>query len=135
MDDHYDTLMPVADLRNQLQTQVFVMLQRPVSWVGSEPSEDEKQAVIENASNAVTKRLFALTERRIVTNVQPAWSDAYLLSGAGSTFERARRIANDVYDRAVPVPTAAATLDQNKFLTEVADLLTEVSDEVGFDFR
>ncbi|WP_456507317.1 hypothetical protein [Arthrobacter sp. TE12232] len=135
MDDHYDTLMPVADLRNQLQTQVFVMLQRPVSWVSSEPSEDEKQAVIENASNAVTKRLFALTERRLVTDVQPAWSDAYLLSGAGSTFERARRIANDVYDRAVPVPTAAATLDQNKFLTEIADLLTEVSEEVGFEFR
>lgn len=135
MDDHYDTLMPVADLRNQLQTQVFIMLQRPVSWVGSEPTEDEKQAVIENASNAVTMRLFPLTERRLITEVQPAWSDAYLLSGAGSTFERARRIANDVYDRAVPVPTAAATLDQNRFLTEVADLLMEVSEEVGFEFR
>lgn len=135
MDDHYDTLMPVADLRNHLQTQVFIMLQRPVNWVGTEPDEDEKLAVIENASNSVTKRLFALTERRLVTDVQPDWSNAYLLSGPGSTFERARRVANDVYDRAVPVPTAAATLDQNKFLTEVANLLTEVSEEVGFEFH
>ena len=35
--DQYDSLQPVADLRNQLQVQVYLMLQRPVRWEGGPP--------------------------------------------------------------------------------------------------
>ena len=39
--DQYDSLQPAADLRNQLQVQIYLMLQRPVRWEGGEPSDDD----------------------------------------------------------------------------------------------
>jgi hypothetical protein len=33
--DEYDNLRPVADLRQQLQTRLYVLLQNPVSWAAS----------------------------------------------------------------------------------------------------
>lgn len=124
----YGTLQPVADLRFQLQMQVYLMLQRPVRWEGGEPDDDERQAVIDSMSNAVTKKLIDLTRRRIVEDVRLGWQEAYAQAGRGSTFERARIIANDVYDRGAPIPTVSASPDQNRFLKDVAALITEVAD-------
>jgi hypothetical protein len=54
-DDGYDDLQPVAELRKYLQHQIFLMLQMPVRWEGGNPDEDEKQAIIDAMSNAVTE--------------------------------------------------------------------------------
>lgn len=54
-DDEYDTLRPVADLRFELQLQVYLMLQRPLRWEGGEPDDDAKQQRIDDVSNAVTR--------------------------------------------------------------------------------
>jgi hypothetical protein len=61
--DEYDNLKPVADLRFELQRQVYLMLQRPVRWENGEPSDDERQAIIDEVSNAVTKKLMNLTRQ------------------------------------------------------------------------
>lgn len=45
--DQYDTLQPVAGLRNQMQVQLYLLAQRPVRWEGGEPDDDEKQALID----------------------------------------------------------------------------------------
>ena len=82
-------------------------------------------------SNAVTKRLMELTRRRIVDDARLGWQDAYAQSGSGSTFIRARIIASDVYDRGAPIPTVSASPDQNRFLKDVAALVTEVAQDVG----
>ena len=129
--DQYDSLQPAADLRNQLQVQIYLMLQRPVRWEGGEPSDDDKQAIVDAMSNAVTKRLMELTRRRIVDDARLGWQDAYAQSGSGSTFIRARIIASDVYDRGAPIPTVSASPDQNRFLKDVAALVTEVAQDVG----
>ena len=99
--DQYDSLQPVADLRNQLQIQVYLMLQRPVRWEGGEPSDDEKQAIIDTASNAITEKLMELTRRRLAEDTRLGWQEAYAQRGRGSTFIRARIIAADVYERAL----------------------------------
>ncbi|MFD9012103.1 hypothetical protein [Streptomyces sp. NPDC059552] len=130
--DEYDSLKPVADLRTELQVQIFLMLQSPVRWEGGEPTEEEREAVINEISSAVTGRLYALTEQCLKEDVQNAWLDAYGQRGPKSTFARARIIDADVFGRGAPVPTAAPSADKNSFLKAVADILTEVADETGF---
>ncbi|TDD20772.1 ATP-binding protein [Kribbella turkmenica] len=129
--DEYDNLKPVADLRYNLQMQLYLMLQRPVRWDGGEPGDDEKQAVIDALSNAVTNRLVDLSKRRLGEDVQRGWQEAYAQHGRGSTFERARIIASEVYDRGVPVPTVSASPDQNRFLKDIAKLVGDVAEEHG----
>lgn len=129
-DDEYDTLKPVADLRFELQLQVYLMLQRPVRWEGGEPDDDAKQQIIDEISNAVTRKLFDLTSLRIAEETRLAWQEAYGQYGTGSTFVRARIIASDVYDRGAPVPTVTASPDQNRFLKSVAEAVGEVAEDL-----
>lgn len=131
--DEYDNLEPVADLRCHLRVQVYLMLQRPERWSSGEPGEDEKQATLDALSNAVTNRLVELTKRRLRDEVRTGWQEAYLQKGPGSTFVRARIIANDVYDRGAPISTVSASPDQNRFLRDVADVVEDVVREFGGD--
>lgn len=133
--DEYDNLKPVADMRYQLQMQVYLMLQRPERWSGGEPSDDEKQVTLDALSNAVTNRLVELTKRRLRDEVRAGWQQAYLQKGKGSTFERAKIIANEVYERGVPIPTVSASPDQNRFLRDVAGAVDEVVSEFGGDLE
>ncbi|WP_434740398.1 hypothetical protein [Micromonospora sp. SH-82] len=128
--DEYDNLRPVADLRSALQDQLYRMAQQPVRWTHGEPSDDEKQFVIDELCNAVTKKLFDLTRRRIQDDPQAAWRAAFRLSGKGSTFERARIIATDVYGRGAPTPAASAWADRDRFLQDVEDIFSEVAEEL-----
>ena len=128
--DQYDSLQPVADLRNQLQVQLYLMVQRPVRWEGGEPDDDEKQAIIDTMSNAITNKLIELTRRRLAEDVRLGWQEAYAQHGRGSSFTRARIIAADVYDRGAPIPTVSASPDQNRFLKDVASLVAEVAQQL-----
>ncbi|WP_107076039.1 hypothetical protein [Micromonospora sp. MH33] len=126
----YDNLLPVADLSSQLQTQIYLMLQRPVRWTGEEPpSEAEQEATLDALANAVTQRLIEVSRRQLKDEVRLAWQDAYAQRGVGSTFVRARIISHEVYDRGAPIPTSVASPDQNKFLKAVAEAITEVASE------
>lgn len=129
--DEYDNLKPVADMRYQLQMQVYLMLQRPERWSGGEPSEDEKVATLDALSHAVTNRLVELAKRRLRDEVRAGWQEAYLQKGKGSTFDRARIIATEVYDRGAPIPTVTASPDQNRFMRDVARAVDEVVSEFG----
>jgi len=127
--DEYDGLKPVADLRYALQRQIYLMLQRPVRWDNGEPTDDEKQAILDALSNAITSRLVEFSRRRLAVEARLGWQEAYIQRGPGSTFVRARIIANDVYDRGAPVPSVVASPDQNRFLKDVAQLVAEVAEE------
>ncbi|TWD54058.1 hypothetical protein FB478_103478 [Arthrobacter sp. AG367] len=127
--DEYESLKPVADLRNALQRQVYLMLQQPVRWEGGDPSDDERQAIIDEVQNAVTKKLMRLTRQRLREDVRLGWQEAYVQRGPGSTFDRARIIANEVYDKGAPIPTVSASPDRNSFMNDVASLVAEVAEE------
>jgi hypothetical protein len=127
--DEYDSLRPVADLRTELQVQIFLMLQRPVRWEGGEPTEDERQAVIDEITSSVTGKLYTLTTQRLKEDVQNAWLDAYRQQGVGSTFTRSRIIDAEVFGRGAPIPTVAASPDQNSFLKAVANTVAKVAEE------
>jgi energy-coupling factor transporter ATP-binding protein EcfA2 len=127
--DEYESLKPVADLRNALQRQVYLMLQQPVRWEGGDPSDDERQAIIDEVQNAVTKKLMHLTRQRLKQDVRLGWQEAYVQRGPGSTFDRARIIANEVYDKGAPIPTVSASPDRNSLMNDVASLVSEVAEE------
>ncbi len=130
--DEYDTLKPVADLRKQLQDRLFVLLQNPVTWKPSEPSsDDEKQQVFEALAKGLSQRVLDLASRRIRAERVAQWQDAYNESGSGSSFRRARIIADGVYARAAPVPDVLPSPERNSFLHEVAEAVATVTRECG----
>ncbi len=131
--DEYDDLKPISDLRNQLQEQIYNMLQRPVRWENGKPDDDTERVIIAEISKAVTRRLLMLSHQRLAEDRRLDWEKAYEQRGVGSTFVRARIIAEDVYVRGAPVPGVVASPDQNEFLKAVAELLGEVADELHMD--
>jgi hypothetical protein len=131
IDDQYDTLRPVADLKQQLLQRMYVMLQNPVRWNGPEPTDDDKQRIFDAIAEDLNRRLIELASRRLRTERMADWRSAFDESGAGSTFRRATMIAERVYDRAAPVPDVTPSPDRNAFLKEVADATREAVESKG----
>jgi signal recognition particle receptor subunit beta len=129
--DEYDTLKPVADLRQQLQTRIYVALQNPLTWDGGEPSDDGKQQIFDDLADRISKKLVDLSTRRIRKERVADWQSAYNERGRGSTFVRAKIIVEDIYNRAAPVPDIIPSPERNRFLHEVMDTIQSVADEVG----
>jgi hypothetical protein len=130
-DDEYDTLKPVAELKRELEMQIYRMLQQPVRWEGGEPTEEDKQQVIDGFANAVAKEVYELSARRIDSERKANWREAFSQSGTGSTFVRARIISAEVYDKAAPVPSVVPSPDQNRFLREVSGMVDRVANDRG----
>lgn len=133
--DEYDTLKPVGELKRELDEQIYRMLQQPVTWEGPEPTDQEKQQVIDGLANAIAKEVTDIATRRVNMERREAWREAYAQAGTGSTFVRARIISADVYDRAAPIPTVTPSPDRNSFLHEVADAVSRAAEEQGVRLR
>ena len=129
--DEYDTLKPVGELKRELDQQIYRMLQQPVRWEGPEPTEDQKQQVIDALANAISTEITELSARRLKVERGKAWREAYAQAGAGSTFVRARIISSEIYDRAAPIPNVTPSPDQNSFLHEVAAVVDTVAENQG----
>jgi len=129
--DGYDTLQPVAELKRDLDEQVYRMLGQPIRWEGPDPTDDEKQQIIDECANAIAKEIQDLSSRRIDSERHRAWQEAYAQAGTGSTFVRARIISSEVYGRAAPVPSVTPSPDQNSFLHEVTAIVDQVTEELG----
>jgi hypothetical protein len=130
--DQYDTLRPSSDLRERLKEEIYKTLETPLRWTGGAPTDqDEITAVIDEFSQAFAKRLPDRIRERLSVRPQRTWQDAYVLTGIGSTFVRARRISDDILMRNVPVPGATPSPDQNDFMHAVIGAVDEAAEEVG----
>lgn len=129
--DEYDTLKPVGELKRELDGQIYRMLQQPVRWDGPEPTDDDKQLMIDTLAKEISREVTALCSQRISANRRQAWQEAYAEFGQGSTFRRAAIISSDVYDRAAPIPAVTPSPDQNSFLHEVTALVDTVAANNG----
>jgi len=130
-EDEYRDLRPAASLRHHLEKEIYRTLQRPVRWTGSEPDAEERQAIIDSISNAVTRRLIGLADLLITQEPRADWLRAYEEHGKGSTYRRAQILAEDIYARAVPRPDQHAAYD-NPFVHEVHAAFTEAAAELDF---
>lgn len=134
--DEYDTLRPIANLRNQLRDRLYVLLQNPVAWEPSEPTDDDqKLQVFDEIANALSAKMQDLASRRIRAERMQEWQSAFNQAGRGSSFVRATIIGERIYDRAAPVPDATPSPDRNSFLHEVAAVVDGVCQEKGAELR
>jgi hypothetical protein len=130
--DEYDDLKPVADLRKQLQDRMYVLLQNPLRWEPSEPTDDtQKQQVFDALANTLSTKILDLATRRVRAERLADWQKAFNQSGRGSSFVRASIIGERVYERAAPIPDVTPSPDRNAFLHEVAELLESACRDVG----
>ena len=129
--DEYDTLQPVADLRQELRDRIYVFIQNPLRWEDSEPPEEEKQSIYDTLADNLSRRLLDLSTRRVWRERISEWEHAYYKSGRGSTFVRARIIGNDIYEPAAPVPDVTPSPDRNQFLREVVAEVEAAAEKVG----
>jgi energy-coupling factor transporter ATP-binding protein EcfA2 len=130
--DEYDNLKPVADLRQQLKTRLYVLLQNPVGWDPIEPTDDaDKQQVFDELAEALSERVQDLASRRVRAQRMPEWQTAFNQSGRGSSFVRASIIGERIFDRAAPVPDVIPTPDRNAFLHDVTAMVESVCQELG----
>lgn len=133
--DEYDTLKPVADLHQQLQRRIYVLIQNPIEWEGKEPPDEEKQRIFDALADEVSRRFIDLASRRVWQQRVPQWQEAYRLRGSGSTFVRASMIARDVYEKAAPVPDVTPSPDRNEFLREVVEAVEKGAAQLGIGLR
>ena len=132
LSDEYDNLKPVADLRKQLQDRLYVLLQNPLRWDPTEPTDDaHKQQVFDGLANALSTKTLDLATRRVRAERMPEWQSAFNQSGRGSSYARASIIGERIYERAAPIPDVTPSPDRNSFLHEVAAVVESVCQEVG----
>ena len=129
--DEYDSLRPVADLRQELRDRIYIFIQNPLRWEGPEPSEEDRQIEYDAFADSLSRRLLALSTRRVWCEPINIWERAYHESGRGSTFVRARIIGNDIYEPAAPVPDVTPSPDRNQFLRKVVAEVEAAVEEVG----
>lgn len=133
--DEYDYLKPVKDLQQKLQQKIYIHLQNPLSWTGPEPSDDDKQIIFDQMANDLSSRLLDITSRRLRVERLQEWRGAFGVFGSGSTFQRAKLIAEQVYDRAAPIPDEKPSPDRNAFLDDVANALRASIENAGAQLR
>ena len=133
--DEYDTLKPVADLRQELVEGTYRFIQNPESWDGAEPSEEEEQDKFDRLADSLGRRFLDLSTHCIWKERMEAWQRAYSRCGTGSTFVRAEIIGDEIYERAAPIPEAIPSPDRNRFLREVVSAFEAAAEEVGARFQ
>ncbi|WP_067547152.1 hypothetical protein [Nocardia crassostreae] len=126
MDDHYEHLQPVADLREGLQHRIYGLLQQPARWVGGTPNPSEQQVLIDQIANAVATPLLELSTQLLTKDAREAWIRAYAISGSGSVTKRARIIDGEVFDTYVA---------SGRLLAEVTEIVTVGARRAGVVFE
>ena len=74
--DEYDTLKPVADLRQELVEGIYRFIQNPESWDGAEPSEEEEQDRFDRLADSLGRRFLDLSTHCIWKERMEAWQQA-----------------------------------------------------------
>jgi len=123
--------MPVSDLHKQLGELIYVTIQEPIRWEGDKPDENSQQQTYDEFSSALTGRLLDFASRRVRTEKLDEWQKAFNHAGTGSTFVRAEIIAENIFDKAAPVPNLTPSPDRNKFLHEALALVEETCHELN----
>lgn len=94
-------------------------------------NDDDRQQVYDALADNLARRTLQLATQRVWSERAGDWQNAYDKSGKGSTFVRARIIANDIYVPAAPIPDVTPSPDQNQFLHQVVSEVEAAAQDVG----
>lgn len=132
--DHYAQLTPVADLGRELTHAIRQFIERPLRWEGTDPADDVEQETLDVFAQGVTSRIYRLVSERLYDGPAVEWNRAFALTGPGSTRDRARVIAHEIYERAAPIPGEFASPERTEFLQAVRAAVLEAAEEAGAVF-
>ena len=127
-DIEYNGLRPVADLIRQLQIGISLWLDNPNGWTRQPESEDERHAAIDAIRQRVFKDIHDLAEQRIIVSHQAGWRRAFAFSGIGSSYDRAKEMAQ-IYDAAAPSITSVRDMPTQEFLDRVIQIVQDAVEE------
>lgn len=130
LDVEYDKLQPVADLVARLTEAISRFLDNPVEWNREPKDEVEAQEAISGIRRTVSIALHGLALTRLIEGHLGEWRSAYDYSGSGSTSKRALAI-RQIYEIAVPLPTADMTKPSAVFMAEIRRLVRVAIEEAG----
>ncbi len=109
--DEYDTLRPVADLIDSLQTHVRPFLETPLRWEPAHGATDDMMThAIDKISQDVYRRLHEWVGQRMVRDRIIRWQDAYADRGqsavgfAPCAHLRSPQVVEGHFEREVLVP-------------------------------
>jgi hypothetical protein len=129
--DEYDTLRPVADLIDALQTHVRPFLEAPLRWEPATGATDEMMVfAIDRIAQEVSQLLHDWVGTRLVRDRIIKWQDAYGHRGVGSSRDR-RRDVESIYSEAAPIPGQVADPPSNEFLREIRLLIRAAVEKGG----
>ena len=120
--NEYGILRPVADLIRELQESVSHWLNDPVGWTRAPADDDEGRAAIDQIRQDVFVGIHALAERRLIRSHPGDWQVAYGFRGAGSSLQRADRMAH-IYQAAAPSISSVMDPPTQAFLDEVVEIV------------
>ncbi len=133
--DEYQDLTPVADLYSELQNRIWISIQQPRGWDGGEPNDQEKESIFSEFADKVSRRLLSICSRRVKNERADDWQRAYGLSGNRSTFVRAHVIADEIYEKAAPIPDVTPSPGVDGLLEEAMEIVKLAADETGVTLR
>lgn len=123
-------LLPVADLVGRFAESITRYLDTPLRWEGKIPTEVEGEAALGLVQREVYKRLAPFAHQRLIEDGHKRWTEAYRMSGRGSTFDRARAIQG-IYIQHLPIPGPALDLRSTELLRDIQTLVREAIEAAG----
>ena len=132
--NEYDILRPVADLIRELQESVSHWLNEPAGWTRAPADDDDGRAAIDQIRQEVLGGIRALAERRLIRSHPGDWQVAYGFRGAGSSFQRADRMAH-IYEAAAPSISSVMDPPTQAFLDEVVEIVRTAVENADGSFE
>jgi GTP-binding protein EngB required for normal cell division len=129
-EDHYDDLMPVADLIRYLQEAIRAYIGKPREWKPAKPSDEMCDVAINLVAQEFFSRLHQMVPDRLWLEYLKDWQHAYDLRGLGTGNARKEEIKS-IYANAAPIPTAVPSLQMSRFLDSVRSLFREAATASG----
>jgi energy-coupling factor transporter ATP-binding protein EcfA2 len=128
--DHYDKLMPAADLIQALMEQARGFIAAPRSWRPANASEEQRLASVARVLQEFHSRVHTMVRDRLWLTRVHQWQLAYDRRGLGSGNLRKRDVRS-IYEAAAPVPDSIPVPDASEFLDAVRALFREAAEAAG----
>lgn len=124
--DHYNfELMPLAELRQELATQLNIFLNQPFTVMPEEAKEECRVTLINQIKESISNKIWDFVIEKMWRGEQlNRWVEAYNFSGKNSSYFRAAKI-NEIFDIAAPkISDISVMADgipyvQKEFLNEI----------------
>lgn len=131
--NEYDDMRPVADLVGTLQESISKWLDSPAGWTYPPKTPEERNAALSKVRMAVFTALHDLAETRLADAHRLDWTEAFDLSGSGSTYRRADLIER-IYEEAAPIIHSAMTGSAREFLHRLHQIVRKAVEDAGGKF-